>query len=340
MPPNPQQANTSSQVAPSGVPQSHSASGAPPASSHPSGGNSSLSYASATRNTLPPNVSGSAIMSSAVGGAPPADSSSPVNGRNPTIPAVPSVGPTIVNGNTSDHGRKPSFTVTPSGSTGFSSNGGPVGGGQGKPIQFGSIGSADGSPAAPNPAVLAAQTPSALGVGSNPRATPPQSTPSPIPQPSVSGGRPPSGIPGPGNAMSFGNVLNDLNDPNVGALDHHSECLLTACPSAQCAQCPRVSMERAHILFTSVETLLSRRIARWEIKEFRQDREEEATRCRPVAAEDMDQGSMVVKWLTLLHRTSARPRTDEACPTCNLHFTPDRKAPTLVPRAWLQEAQQ
>lgn len=181
------------------------------------------SYASATKGGFPPNASEPPNMSAAAGARPPADSISPVNGRNPTIPAVPSVGgPTIVNGNSTDHIRKPSFTVSPGGATtttttNLATNGGAVGGGQSKAnnIQFGSI-PAGGSPALNNPPALASQSPSSLGIApANPRVVSPQKSPSPIPQPAASGGRLPSNLQGQSNELRFGQLGGDPTDANV-----------------------------------------------------------------------------------------------------------------------------
>ena len=159
-------------------------------------------------------------MSAAVGGAPPVHGhSDSVNGRNPTIPAIPSV-----NGNVSlpDHTRKPSMTVTPAGATSFARNGSASGGPQSKPaIQFGAIGMQNpaGSPAMGTPASLAHQNSANLSVSHlNPRANSPSNSPSPIPQPvSVSGGRPPQGFNGQGNGYTFGQLAGDHNDPSVSS---------------------------------------------------------------------------------------------------------------------------
>ena len=193
----------------------------------PAGGRSS--YASATKKSFSPNVSEPTTMPAVVGGPVAAhhghnDSISPATGKNNTIPAIPTVGgPTIVNGNnaltpsaSSDHSRKPSFIITPSGATGFSSNSGP-GTGQNKAngIQFGSL-AASGSPAPGSAPVLANQSSSNLGVGSMPPRVPsPQTSPSPIPQPAISGGRPPSSLQG--QNVVFGQP--EANDPNVGFQD-------------------------------------------------------------------------------------------------------------------------
>ncbi|KIW63560.1 hypothetical protein PV04_08551 [Phialophora macrospora] len=162
-----------------------------------------------------PNASEPTNMSAAVGGAPPVHGhSDSINGRNPTIPAIPAV-----NGSVSlpDHTRKPSMTVTPAGVTGFTANGGASGGPQSKPaIQFGAMAMQNpaGSPAMGTPPSLAHQNSANLSVGQlNPRATSPSNSPSPIPQPaSVSGGRPPQGFNGQGNAYIFGQI--DHNDPS------------------------------------------------------------------------------------------------------------------------------
>ncbi|KIW99762.1 uncharacterized protein Z518_10690 [Rhinocladiella mackenziei CBS 650.93] len=161
-----------------------------------------------------PNASEPNDMSAAVGRAPPTHGhSDSVNGRNPTIPAIPSV-----NGNAPipDHSRKPSMTVTPAGATSFTANGG---GPQNKPgnIVFGSYGVANpaGSPAMGTPS-LAHQNTSNLSVNPlNPRVVSPSNSPSPIPQPvAASGGRPPSTFQGQGNGYTFGQISGDPNDPS------------------------------------------------------------------------------------------------------------------------------
>lgn len=157
-----------------------------------------------------------------------------LNGKGIIPPAVPSVGtPTIINGNTAisptagpnDHVRKASVTISAAGATGHMPNGGPVAGKQagGTNIQFGSI-TAGGSPA------LVSSTPQqnpsnslAVHTPSNPRITSPQTSPSPIPQPPASGGRPPSSLQGQGNALNFGSLGND--EYNVSRPDY----VLTSC---------------------------------------------------------------------------------------------------------------
>src|SRR5689334_10998157 len=138
-------------------------------------------YAAATRKISTPNAFESSNMSTAVGGAPPSHShSDSVINRNPTVPAVPSIGPTIVNGNNpfppNDHSRKPSMTVTPAGVTGFTTNGGAGGHAPNKTagIRFGSV-NEGGSPAPGTPPSLSNQPSSTLGVAAlNPRIASPQ----------------------------------------------------------------------------------------------------------------------------------------------------------------------
>ncbi|KAJ9643879.1 hypothetical protein H2204_002024 [Knufia peltigerae] len=145
-------------------------------------------------------------MSAAVGGAPPAHGhSESVNGRNPTIPAIPSV-----NGNVSlpDHTRKTSTTVTPAGASAFPPNGTVPTGPQTKPgVTFGSFGNPSSSPAMGTPS-LAHQNTSNLGVSQlNPRDSAASNSPSPIPQPShLVGGRPPTSITGSSNGYTFGDM--------------------------------------------------------------------------------------------------------------------------------------
>lgn len=180
---------------------------------------SGRSYANATKkpflSTSAANGSAAAAVGTPQHGK--TESISPVNGKNAISPAVPSLGgPTIVNGNSTlnspssgDHSRKPSVTISASGTSGHMPNGGPVVGKSagGNNIQFGSI-NAGSSPAPGNITPYTGQGPNSLAVSSpsNPRITSPQTSPSPIPQPPVSGGRPPSSLHGQGNGLSFGSL--------------------------------------------------------------------------------------------------------------------------------------
>ena len=201
----PQAPNNASQaVAPSHSPSSSTSgktSGQPAALA-----SGKSTYANATKAFPPSVVSGSPGPS----GPPPSqhgkpDANSPVNGRIIIPPAVPAVGsPTIVNGNTptsatsgfGDHVRKPSVTINGAATQGKS---------PGSNIQFGAMSAGD-SPAARNASPLPSQSSSSLAVApANPRMSSPQTSPSPIPQPPASGGKPPSSLHGPSNSVNFGN---------------------------------------------------------------------------------------------------------------------------------------
>jgi len=194
------------------------------------------SYASATKKPFSPSTSDVTTPLVAVGGQQTqhgkSDSIALVNGKNAIPPpAVPAVGgvSTIVNGNAvvtnssglADHSRKPSVTISAAGASGYMPNGGPV---AGKPtgsngIQFGSMG---GSPAVANsvPQLPQAMSSSlAVAAPTNPRITSPQTSPSPIPQPAASGGRPPSSLQGQGNGLSFGSLGGE--DGNVSSTSDH-----------------------------------------------------------------------------------------------------------------------
>lgn len=172
----------------------------------------SATVASDSSNT-PVTVGGGAAQSQHGKSA----SVSTVNGNPLTQqPAVPTAGGVnIVNGNTmpapttqGDHTRKPSFTISAAGASGQAPNGGA---GASTRIQFGS----QGSPAAGKPATLA-QPQASLNVEQpmNPRTTSPQTSPSPIPQPVLSGGRPPSTLQGQAGP-NFGGFDRESPDMNV-----------------------------------------------------------------------------------------------------------------------------
>ncbi|KAK4694157.1 translation initiation factor 4G, partial [Lecanoromycetidae sp. Uapishka_2] len=187
------------------------------ASSQAAGSAGRTSYASATKKTISPSsASGSSTPSAAASSSQNGkqDVNSAVNGKA-IQPAVPAAGtPTITNGNTptsstsglGDHTRKPSVTISAAGASGYMPNGGPVAGKPkgGNNIQFGSV--AEGSPAAANATPAPNQSTNSLAVNgpANPRVTSPSTSPSPIPQPPPSGGRPPSSLHGNSNSMSFG----------------------------------------------------------------------------------------------------------------------------------------
>ncbi|KAI4253702.1 MAG: hypothetical protein LQ352_003539 [Teloschistes flavicans] len=189
------------------------------------------SYASATKKqSSPTSATNSAISpaSAGSGGTIPhgkVDSVSAINGKAAITPAIPTVGgaPPIINGKTAsnpstgpaDHGRKPSVTITSTGTSGYLPNGGIAGTKptSGKDIQFGTF-NPDGSPALTN-AVLQPSQSNNLSVNSlqNPRVTSPATSPSPIPQPPASGGRPPSSFQAQTNSVNFGSLPYG-DDPN------------------------------------------------------------------------------------------------------------------------------
>jgi translation initiation factor 4G len=134
-------------------------------------------------------------------------------------------GVTIVNGAPTapaaaqnDHSRKPSVTITSAGASGYMPNGGPAS--RPNSLQFG-FANQQSSPNMGNPAVLASnQAQSGLGAPStNPRVTSPQTSPSPIPQPASSGGRPPpSTYQAQGNVPNFGSFGENAGDNNVSEI--------------------------------------------------------------------------------------------------------------------------
>lgn len=229
----PKVSNNASQVVALSPSPSASTSGKPPSQAAGSASTKS-SYANSTKRTFSPP---SAADNSSLSGTASAqhgklDTNSPVNGRIAIPPAVPSVGsPIIVNGNTptsstsglGDHSRKPSVTISAAAAPGYMPNGAAV---AGKPvgsngIQFGAM-KPDGSPAATSAQSYPPQSVDSLTVNapSNPRAISPQTSPSPIPQPPASGGKPPSTLHGHGNSLSFGNFGGA--ESNVRFLSHLS----------------------------------------------------------------------------------------------------------------------
>ncbi|KAL8639669.1 MAG: hypothetical protein Q9228_003316 [Teloschistes exilis] len=206
------------------------------------------SYASATKKqSSPTSATNSANSPATAGSGGPVqhgklDSVGAINGKTAITPAVPTVGgaPPIINGKTSsnpstgpaDHGRKPSVTITSTGTSGYLPNGGPAGNkpASGKDIQFGTF-NPDGSPALTN-AVLQPSQSNSLAVNSlqNPRVTSPAASPSPIPQPPASGGRPPSSFQAQTNGVNFGslpygddpNMRSGMSQPSLGPGPHPS----------------------------------------------------------------------------------------------------------------------
>jgi translation initiation factor 4G len=177
----------------------------------------SRSYANATKKSAtdsaaaPVTVGGSAQHGKST-------SVSPVNGK-PMQTQQPQSGVTIVNGaptapsaSQGDHSRKPSVTITSAGTSGYMPNGGPAS--RPNSLQFG-FANQQSSPNMGNPALASSQSQSGLNAPSaNPRVTSPQTSPSPIPQPASSGGRPPPSTYQAGNVPNFGS-FGEAGDNNV-----------------------------------------------------------------------------------------------------------------------------
>lgn len=175
----------------------------------------SASYASAagapqksSQNQPPVNASGSQDSTTVGTSASPAQnaksaSPAPVNGKpvvNPAIPAAPR-GPSH-----GAHSRQTSVTMATNGPSSFAANGGHAAAAKSN-IQFGfgSPSAAHSSPQAANAAPIPIP-----GNNGNPRVASPAHSPSPIPQPSASGGRPPSGLSqAGGQQMTFGSLGSD-----------------------------------------------------------------------------------------------------------------------------------
>ncbi|RDA93333.1 hypothetical protein CP533_0307 [Ophiocordyceps camponoti-saundersi (nom. inval.)] len=133
-----------------------------------------------------------------------AASPSPVNGKSAAAAAAAvSHGSSAANGSTSDHTRKSSVTMAASGPNSYAANGGPVGGSK-SGIQFGY----DSPAMAHSTPQVGTSAPISIP-GGNPRVTSPAHSPSPIPQPSHSGGRPPSGLQQHTGQMTFGSLSSD-----------------------------------------------------------------------------------------------------------------------------------
>lgn len=188
------------------------------------------SYANATKSK-PTGVSASVSSNqpAIVGGSPQhakANTGSPVNGKS-SSPVVTGTGaPPIVSSGAITNGSSPSgqdpkpVTISAQGVSGYLPNG-TSNAQQVRPdLRFGSMNAASGSPAVQHSVPHNAQnsnlaTPMA-GSGSG-------RSPSPIPQPIVSGGRPPSASQGQGGQLNFGS----LGGPD--GVEHNVSCRPVAC---------------------------------------------------------------------------------------------------------------
>ncbi|UKZ96353.1 uncharacterized protein TrAFT101_011149 [Trichoderma asperellum] len=132
-----------------------------------------------------------------------ASSPSPVNGKQAAAPTV-ARGSTL-NGSAPDHLRKGSVTMAANGPSGFVPNGGSIGAAK-SAIQFGYDSPAMGH-STPH---VGHSAPIPVPEGNNHHRVPsPAHSPAPIPQPSASGGRPPSSLQQPTNQMTFGSLGSD-----------------------------------------------------------------------------------------------------------------------------------
>lgn len=184
------------------------------------------SYANATKKSFAVNDQARA------GETTPSTKSTPQHGQSPSISSVndkPSMqqnqapvagGPTIVNGNTfNDHARKPSVTISAAGASGYIANGGPSG--RSNNIRFGQLDTQESQATGNSENAQNQQQNLGVAPSANAQITSPDASPSPIPQPLVSGGRPPSSLQGQGNNLNFGSPSGgDQADMNVrtGAL--------------------------------------------------------------------------------------------------------------------------
>jgi translation initiation factor 4G len=165
------------------------------------------SYASATKtaSSTPPAAAGAS--------APNAKSTeSSVNGSGPTAQG----GSQPATNGVSDHGRKPSMVISATGSSGYTQNGGPVSQTSRPPINFGSMNAPEG---AQSNTAQQSQTAAAPAAQEGNRVIEADHSPSPIPQPTASGGRPPSIAQTQGNGLNFGSMGGDASNQGQSTLN-------------------------------------------------------------------------------------------------------------------------
>lgn len=181
---------TTAAPAPSNIPSATHSAGSQ--STAPSAADSTLA-ASKYASTPASNASGPHIVSSAHNAS--------VNQRASNMAT-----PTIVNGNMphGDHKSRPSVTISAAGASGHLPNG--PNSATRPNISFGSI-NASASPSLQNSVPFQNQTGNLSTPSQNPRVLSPAASPSPIPQPAESGGRPPTGYQqSHGNGPVFGSM--------------------------------------------------------------------------------------------------------------------------------------
>ncbi|CAK1359870.1 Eukaryotic translation initiation factor 4 gamma [Cercospora beticola] len=163
------------------------------------------SYANATKTATPPTSAGASA---------PAQNAAKSNDAqlNGSMAQGGSQQPAhgVSNGtsNTADHTRKTSVVINASGASGSFPNGGPVGQNGTRPsINFGMMSAQGGEQAS---APQHSHSASLQQPRQDPRVTTPTHSPSPIPQPAASGGRPPSSLPNQNNGgLAFGSLPAD-----------------------------------------------------------------------------------------------------------------------------------
>jgi len=162
----------------------------------------------------------------------------------------PSKPSTMQNG---DHGRKPSVIISASGTTGQMPNGGPQTQSSRPNINFGSMNGPTGSPAIATSVPVQQTTPSLAAA--NPNIISPSHSPSPIPQPAASGGKPPANLPGQSNAPNFGSFGAENGEVGHDTIQVHVAPQLThvvqnsaapLTPSSQPAHMRRPSSQSQH----------------------------------------------------------------------------------------------
>ncbi|KAH0297457.1 hypothetical protein KCU74_g19885, partial [Aureobasidium melanogenum] len=152
-----------------------------------------------------------------------------------------------------DHGRKPSVIISASGTTGQIPNGGPQTQSSRPNINFGSMNGPTGSPAIASSVPVQQTTPNLAAA--NPNIISPSHSPSPIPQPAASGGKPPANLPGQSNAPNFGSFGAENGEVGLDSIHSHVTPQLThvvqnnaapLTPSSQPAHMRRPSTQSQH----------------------------------------------------------------------------------------------
>ena len=165
------------------------------------------SYANATKtaSSTPPAAAGASTQNAK-------SSESPVNGAGQAAQGGSQPAPNGVSNGAAEHGRKPSMVISATGSSGYTQNGGPVSQNARPPINFGSINAPEG---AQSNNAQQAQAPAAPAAQEGSRVIEADHSPSPIPQPTASGGRPPSIAQG--NGLNFGSMGGDGSNQGLNA---------------------------------------------------------------------------------------------------------------------------